>query len=111
MKKKSDSYRWQPSLPSETAKIAVAILPFGSHPHFPTTKAVSSALESLTSVFGMGTGIASPLWPPDIHYLSCNVPCVFHARTDTLFRKRNIYSMETEINNMVKPHDLLVLLG
>ena len=79
--------------------------------YFPTTKAVSSALESLTSVFGMGTGIASPLWPPDIHYLSCNVPCVFHARTDTLFRKRNIYSMETEINNMVKPHDLLVLLG
>lgn len=28
--------------------------------------AVSSALESLTSVFGMGTGIASPLWPPGI---------------------------------------------
>ena len=37
MKKKSDSNRWQPSLPSESAKIAVAILPFGSHPHFPTT--------------------------------------------------------------------------
>ena len=39
-------------------------------PTFPPLKAVSSALESLTSVFGMGTGIASPLWPPDIHYLS-----------------------------------------
>ena len=32
--------------------------------YFPATKAVSSAQESLTSVFGMGTGIASPLWPP-----------------------------------------------
>ena len=30
------------------------------------SRAVSSALESLTSVFGMGTGIASPLWPPGI---------------------------------------------
>ena len=36
-KKKSGSYRWQPSLPSESAKIAVAILPYGSHPHLPTT--------------------------------------------------------------------------
>ena len=36
--------------------------------YFPTARAVSSALESLTSVFGMGTGIASPLWPPDIYY-------------------------------------------
>ena len=31
--------------------------------YFPAI-AVSSALESLTSVFGMGTGITSPLWPP-----------------------------------------------
>ena len=31
--------------------------------YFPA-KAVSSAQESLTSVFGMGTGITSPLWPP-----------------------------------------------
>ena len=27
-------------------------------------RAVPSALESLTSVFGMGTGGTSPLWPP-----------------------------------------------
>ena len=32
--------------------------------YFPARRAVSSAQESLTSVFGMGTGIASPLWPP-----------------------------------------------
>ena len=32
-------------------------------PTFPR-RAVSSAQESLTSVFGMGTGIASPPWPP-----------------------------------------------
>ena len=86
-KKKSGSYCWQLSLPSESAKIASAILPYGTQPYFPTVlisitvfaqkkslaatyfptaRAVSSALESLTSVFGMGTGIASPLWPPDI---------------------------------------------
>ena len=86
-KKKSGSYCWQLTLPSESVKIAVAILPLGTQPHFPavlisipvfaqkkslaatyfpTARAVSSALESLTSVFGMGTGIASPLWPPDI---------------------------------------------
>src|SRR5215510_11500588 len=28
------------------------------------TAAVSSALEGLTSVFGMGTGVAPPVWPP-----------------------------------------------
>ena len=28
------------------------------------TMAVSSALEGLTSVFGMGTGVAPPVWPP-----------------------------------------------
>ncbi len=33
--------------------------------YFRATKALSSAQESLTSVFGMGTGIASPPWPPD----------------------------------------------
>ena len=35
--------------------------------YFPAI-AVSSALESLTSVFGMGTGITSPLWPPAFYY-------------------------------------------
>ena len=28
--------------------------------------AVSSALEGLTSVFGMGTGVTPPVWPPGI---------------------------------------------
>ncbi len=28
--------------------------------------AVSSALEDLTSVFGMGTGVAPPVWSPGI---------------------------------------------
>ena len=26
---------------------------------------VPSALEGLTSVFGMGTGVSPPLWPPE----------------------------------------------
>ena len=34
--------------------------------YFRAARALSSAQESLTSVFGMGTGIASPPWPPDI---------------------------------------------
>ena len=34
--------------------------------YFPAVAAVSSALEGLTSVFGMGTGISPPLWPPGI---------------------------------------------
>ena len=33
--------------------------------YFRGAKPLSSARESLTSVFGMGTGIASPPWPPD----------------------------------------------
>ena len=34
--------------------------------YFPARRAVSSAQEGLTSVFGMGTGIAPPPWPPGI---------------------------------------------
>ena len=34
--------------------------------YFPAVAAVSSAYEGLTSVFGMGTGIAPPPWPPGI---------------------------------------------
>ena len=43
--------------------------------YFPAT-AVSSAQESLTSVFGMGTGIASPLWPPALNPESYKGPLV-----------------------------------
>ena len=102
---------WQLTLPSESVKIASAILPLGTQPHFPavlvsitvfaqkkslaatyvpTARAVSSALESLTSVFGMGTGIASPLWPPDIYYniLSVTRYSVFlPLQLITLFQK------------------------
>ena len=34
-KKKSGSYCWQLTLPSESVKIAIAILPLGTQPHFP----------------------------------------------------------------------------
>ncbi len=30
------------------------------------TPQVPSALASLTAVFGMGTGVSPPLWPPEI---------------------------------------------
>ena len=51
------------------------------------TAIVSSALEGLTSVFGMGTGVSPPEWPPE---------------TEKLIEllKPNV----TEAKNMVKPH-------
>ena len=80
-------------------------------PTFPPRKAVSSALESLTSVFGMGTGIASPLWPPDIYYfvLLLRANPLLEGRTKLL--RKMTFALYHGINNMVKPHDLLVLLG
>ena len=51
--------------------------------YFRASKALSSAQESLTSVFGMGTGIASPPWPPDkINQLNC--PTTGEKREDSL---------------------------
>ena len=93
--------------------------------------AVSSALESLTSVFGMGTGISSPLWPPAFYTFSRqkillqNLPASLHQWTfnSGLKRYKVLYSIWkkhsrypsnffTDGNdNMVKPHDLLVMLG
>ena len=35
---------------------------------------VPSALAGLTSVFGMGTGVTPPLWPPETGALSCQGP-------------------------------------
>ena len=32
----------------------------------PLSRAVPSALEGLASVFGMGTGVSPPLWPPGL---------------------------------------------
>lgn len=34
--------------------------------------AVSSAMESLTSEFGMGSGVPSPPWPPKKFGVICN---------------------------------------
>ena len=80
--------------------------------YFPATKAVSSAQESLTSVFGMGTGIASPPWPPAIINLSKQRKTVrrrwcVHGIRNGMYVKRP----EGGKDNMVKPHDLLVMLG
>ena len=61
-------------------------------PTFPPREAVSSALESLTSVFGMGTGISSPLWPPDNVYKSsfCPPACGSRRRGRTLFYAKGL---------------------
>ena len=82
--------------------------------YFPAARAVSSALESLTSVFGMGTGISSPLWPPDIYPCpSGRGPCGHSGRRRTRphAQKGKAGERIRGINNMVKPHDLLVMLG
>ncbi len=34
----------------------------------PVAQAVSSALEGLTSVFEMGTGVSPPPWPPETYF-------------------------------------------
>ena len=49
--------------------------------YFPAVAAVSSAHEGLTSVFGMGTGIAPPLWPPGITYIFIRGPAACPALT------------------------------
>ena len=61
-------------------------------PTFPPREAVSSALESLTSVFGMGTGISSPLWPPDNVSKSsfCPPACGSRRRGRTLFYAKGL---------------------
>src|SRR5437867_13064687 len=46
------------------------------------TAAVSSALEGLTSVFEMGTGVTPPAWPPGNSMKTLNAD----GRTQDLFR-------------------------
>ena len=67
-------------------------------------------------MFGMGTGITSPLWPLAIINN-------FNTKTELVqlneaLRSRNGFEgsyyfqvSKNELNNMVKPHDLLVMLG
>ena len=68
------------------------------------TSAVPSALEGLTSVFGMGTGVAPPATPPGIGWQSNTLilECS-QAMSPEQFR---MYEC-----NVVKPHGRLVPLG
>ena len=88
-------------------------------------------------MFGMGTGIASPLWPPGIINNACRplficsrfqgYPFERGARLDLLamfrraivgirflsvdMRVKPFHKVLYKNDNMVKPHDLLVLVG
>ena len=65
------------------------------------SRAVPSALKSLTSVFGMGTGVASSLLPPKMRYSAI----VFY----NLHPARNFYIQGDHVNYFAaKPHDQLV---
>ena len=88
--------------------------------YFPAVAAVSSAREGLTSVFGMGTGIPPPPWPPGVVCLIPKAPRACPGLLPSRASRRpssNAQGILTdtvclpENDNMVKPHDLLVLIG
>ena len=66
------------------------------------TSAVPSALEGLTSVFGMGTGVAPPASPPGIG-----------RQSNTLILECSQATSRAHMHqcNVVKPHGRLVPLG
>ena len=61
--------------------------------------AVSSALEGLTAVFGMGTGGSPPAWPPENRH---NMKVMNEEGRSKLFRTRT--------KRCIKPLDRLVLV-
>ena len=84
--------------------------------YFPGTDPVSSAQGSLTSVFGMGTGISSPPWPPALMFLmpSRHPPAgaTPRGRAPQSIGKRTLSdSPSGGSGNMAKPRGLLVMLG
>ena len=64
------------------------------------TSAVPSALEGLTSVFGMGTGVAPPASPPGIGWQLAYVDSRVQPSDEQLYEC-----------NVVKPHGRLVPLS
>jgi hypothetical protein len=55
------------------------------------TRAVSSALRGLTSVFGMGTGVTPAVWPPE----NLKPACTFIAGSVREPRDKNASKLET----------------
>ena len=83
--------------------------------YFPA-RAVSSAREGLTSVFGMGTGMTPPLWPPANNAVSWgSAPPQARRRPGGAGRgaprEGGMREGRGRNDNMAKPHGLLVLLG
>src|SRR4051794_28932657 len=70
-------------------------LPHGDH-------AVPSALEGLTAVFGMGTGVSPPPSPPEDLIAFNNLDGTFHVQ------EQACGSSPTDVSPMVKPHGHLV---
>ena len=66
------------------------------------TLAVPSALEDLTTEFGMGSGVAPPLQPPEIEKLN---------RTVQYFEQMNAERHLRCGHSMIKPHGRLVQLS
>src|ERR1700693_651112 len=54
------------------------------------TPTVPSALEGLTTVFGMGTGVSPPPWSPTFHILASSAPPGAEALDLASFRRRNV---------------------
>ena len=66
--------------------------------------AVPWALEGLTAVFGMGTGVTPPLESPEI-------PRGEIAAAPSNFDQITTFRISSRVNFMVKPHDRLVLVS
>ena len=72
------------------------------------SNAVPSALEGLTSVFGMGTGVTPPLQSPESptgRLPQCRAPSYIPDNDVPL------WAISKRVNFMVKPHDRLVLVS
>ena len=72
----------------------------------PASQAVPSALKSLTSVFGMGTGVTSSLSPPKKRYI------LIVYNLSIILKKLPLRSNRDQANCntyfVAKPHDRLV---
>ena len=66
-------------------------------------------------MFGMGTGITSPLWPPGNKKQNKDLKLKISFKCTKKENEEESYlyylCIEKRNNNMVKPHDLLVLVG
>ena len=104
----------------ETMTRAFIIYPGSDLLSHAVTSAVPSALEGLTTVFGMGTGVAPPALPPGIPWGDAPPPSILPRAERSPNRAENFYDnrirtlaqpSEDMSTSVVKPHGRLVPLS